>query len=92
MHDPFLLIKNNFLAQTIRPSDTSSMPANHPMHSRMCSFSFHSASVLLSATTISSNPTFFSSTSDGCKPFNKELSVVKVFDMIKPSDNYGRSN
>ena len=92
MYDPFPLIKSNSLAQTIRPSDTSSMPANHPMHSRMCSFSLHSASVLLSATTISSNPTFLSGTSDGCKPFNKEHSVVKVFDMIKPSDNYGRSN
>ena len=92
MYDPFLLIKNNSLAQTIRPSDTSSMPANHPMHSRMCSYSLHSASVLLSASTIGANPISFSGTSDGCKPFNKERSVVKVFDMIKPSDNYGRSN
>ena len=92
MYDPFLLIKSNSLAQTIGPSDTSSMPANHPMHSRMCSFSLHSASVLLSASTIGANPISFSGTSDGCKPFNKERSVVKVFDMIKPSDNYGRSN
>lgn len=79
MYDPFLLIKNNSLAQTIRPSDTSSMPANHPMHSQMCSYSLHSASVLLSASTINSNPTSFSGTSDGCKPFNKERSVVKCF-------------
>ena len=92
MYDPFLLIKNNSLAQTIRPSDTSSMPANHPMHSRMCSYSLHSASVLLSASTIGANPISFSGTSDGCKPFNKERGVVKVFDVIKPSDNYGRSN
>ena len=92
MYDPFLLIKNNLLAQTMRPSDTSSMRANHPMHSRMCSYTLHSASVLLTASTINSNPTSFSGTSDGCRPFNKERSVIKVFDMIKPSDNYGRSN